>query len=155
MEEKQAPDPAPHLGLGHVESSDSVVVPSPSPRPEIWRQRLLPGTAVPIGPRHHPSSREGLGTPSPEWESIRPVSEASSEHINSERERNSLQWPSAHQVRSTEPCFMLSSARYGPRASAPSTPALRSRGPRQQLPHWSPTSHPGLLLQPEGSPKTL
>lgn len=34
-EKKQAQDPAPHPDLGHVEPSDSTMVPSPSPGPEF------------------------------------------------------------------------------------------------------------------------
>lgn len=59
MEKKQAPDPAPHAGLGHIKPSDSVVAPSPSPGPEVWRQRLLPGTVVTHGPGYQPRTNGG------------------------------------------------------------------------------------------------
>lgn len=66
MEKKQGPDPAPHAGLGHIEPSDSVVAPSPSTGLEVWRQRLLPGTAGAHGPGYHPSPKGGPGTLSAE-----------------------------------------------------------------------------------------
>lgn len=64
-EKKQAPDAAPHLGVGHVaEPSPSNVVPSPMDQ-KPRGTRLLPGTAVVRGPRHHPSPKS-FGTPATE-----------------------------------------------------------------------------------------
>lgn len=64
-EKKRAQDAAPHLGAGHVaEPSPSNVVPSPMDQ-KPRGTRLLPGTAVVRGPRHHPSPRS-FGTPATE-----------------------------------------------------------------------------------------
>lgn len=153
-ENKQAQDPAPHLGLGHVKPSDSTVAPSPSPGPEVWGRKSAawysrgPEIQVPQQPQKPgPHLQSG--------DSTRAVSEACADSFKLQGQRNSATaafCPSNSSAKPSLPaqlcmvCALCGSASF--------SPALCSCGPSEQPPH-SPASHPAPILQPEGSPKAL